>query len=319
MRTIADIDQELTVAKKQLNISIAALEKHPDDFTYQMQLDRDEKHYQYLVSEKIKRQNARQKEIIQLHLEGPNVKRGTIPLAALADLSYTFSGSLTESALQLQYGKERVTCKERGFVNDQLNLCLERIEVGSTRLFVTGSTNPDLFGQSLMQQSISGMYDILETDNAEELLDKSLNSSKKALRETQKWLKTLSANRMECELIWDTTDLELRKWDGTLPRIGQMAQSLGQIQTTQTELVPMTGELITISLRGRGFIDLDSGEKQLVHINIANSQREELKQLHVGNSIRIQVRKTNVTNTVTRITRSRFDLEKIDNLSSKAN
>jgi hypothetical protein len=312
MRTISDIDQELTVAKKQLNISIAALEKNPDDFTYQMQLDRDEKRVNLLVAEKIKRQNGRQKEIVQLHLEGPTVKRGSIPLSALADLSYTFSGSLTESALQLQYGKEKVTVKERGFVNERLNLCLERVEVGSTRLFVTGSTNPDLFGQSLMQQSISGLYDLLETEDAETLLDKSLSSSKKALKQTQQWLKTLGSNRMECELVWDTTDLELRKWDGTLSRIGQMAQSLAQIQTNRTESVILTGELVTVSLRGRGFIDLDLGGKQLQRINIANDQREELKQLLVGSELNVTARRTDMTNTITRITRSRYDLEKIN-------
>jgi hypothetical protein len=314
MRTIFDIDLELTVAKKQLDISIAAQKNNPNDITYQMQLDRDEKQYNLLVAEKIKRQNARQKEIIQLHLEGPNVKSGSIPLTALADLSYTFSGSLTESALQLQYGKEKVTGKERSFVNERLNLSLERIEVGSTRLFVTGSTNPDLFGQSLMQQSISGMYDILETENAEELLNKSITSSKKALRQTQEWLKTLSSNKMECELIWDNTDLELRKWGGTLPRIGQMAQSLAQIQTTQTESINLKGELVTISLRGQGFIDLDIKKQPLLRINIANDHRDKLKQLLVGTVLNIRVRRTDMKNIVTRITRSRYDLEMIGNI-----
>jgi hypothetical protein len=311
MRTIRDIDQELSFAKTQLERTTAAFEEHPDDFTYKIQLERDEKNYHSLLAEKIKRQNARHKEIVQLHLEGPTVKRGSIPLSALADLSYTFSGSLTESALQLQYGKERVSAKERDFVNEQLNLCLDRIEVGSTRLFVTGSTNPDLFGQSLMQQSIIGMYDLLETNDAEDLLNKSTNSSRKALRETGKWLKTLGTNRMECELLWDNTDYEIKRWEGTLPRISQMAKSLGQIQATQSSSVPLSGNLITISLRGRGYIEIDIGKKELIRIGIANTQREELNQLELGNMVETTVKKSEFTNVLTRTTRYRYDLEKI--------
>jgi hypothetical protein len=311
MRTIADIDKELAFAKTQLERSAVAFENHPDDFTYKMQLERDEKNHHRLLSEKIKHQNSRHKEVVQLHLEGPTVKRGTIPLSALADLSYTFSGSLTESALQLQYGKEKVTGKERSFVNEQLNLCLNSIEVGSTRLFVTGSTNPDLFGQSLMQQSVIGMYDLLETEDPEELLTRSLNSSRKALKETGKWLKTLGINRMECELIWDNTDYEIKRWEGTLPRIGQMVQSLGQIQATQSSSVPLSGSLITISLRGRGYIEIDIGKKELVRIGIANTQREELNRLELGNIVEMTVKKSEFTNVLTRTTRYRYDLEKI--------
>jgi hypothetical protein len=108
-------------------------------------------------------------EVIDLRLIGKVAQLGRLPLELLGSFSKLLSDTLHEAGRQYQYGN-KVGGKYMDEVKQSINLKFERLVPGSTRIIITGNSNPDLFGNSILESALGNTFDILNISDSSDLI-----------------------------------------------------------------------------------------------------------------------------------------------------
>jgi hypothetical protein len=237
----------------------------------------------------------RDKEVIEIRLKGRTAD-GTIPLEVLAKLADGLSGTVLNASYFIQFGQKvkKIKVKE---VHDIVNLRLAGISTGSTRLFVTANTAPDLFGRSLAEESLKHSFNLLQSESADELTESASKIGKESVRKLYKFITTISNAEMEVDLKWNSPTNENYNWDGNKQTLLRVAQSLTNIQMSDPETIDFSGELIAISLRGTFEIKLD--DKRTIRGEFPNNLLEEIKTLTIGSNYAGKMEKQTIVNMAT--------------------
>jgi len=224
--------------------------KRPNDFSSKLELKSLEYHLEELQTQLRHEKLVRDREVVEFRLKGTLAERGTIPLDVLADIAKHLSGSLHSLAYRLKKGfdpKSRIP-KE---VIRTLNLQLAGMGYGSTKLYLSATLNPNLFGYSLIEDSLEKTFQVFSSQSPQELTDSVSEIGPRSASNLNKLLKTLSRNDLEAGLSWVDPQEKKHEWEGSSQSILQIANTLDTVINTYKESIEIFGEVMMLHKKGR--------------------------------------------------------------------
>jgi carbon monoxide dehydrogenase subunit G len=295
MNEIQKIQSQIDAVAEMLLQVENLLAKEPNNFSHQLSIDSLKAQISGLEKQMMYEKAKRDKEVIEIRLKGRTAD-GTIPLEVLAKLADGLSGTVLNASYFIQFGQKvkKIKVKE---VHDIVNLRLAGISTGSTRLFITANTSPDLFGRSLAEESLKHSFNLLQSESADELTESASKIGKESVRKLYKFITTISNAEMEVDLKWNSPTSENYNWEGNKQTLLRVAQSLTNIQMSDPETIDFSGELIVISLRGTFEIKLD--DKRTIRGEFPNNLLEEIKTLTIGSNYAGKMEEQTIVNMAT--------------------
>jgi len=278
MNEIQKIQSQIDAVAEMLLQLEKLLATEPDNFSHKLGIDSLKSQISELEKQLMFEKAKRDKEVIEIRLKG-RTANGTIPLEVLAKLADGLSGTVLNASYFIQFGQKikKIKAKE---IHDIVDLRLAGISTGSTRLFVTANTSPDLFGRSLAEESLKHSFNLLQSESSDELTESASKIGKESVKKLYKFIATISNADMEVDLNWSSPTSENYNWDGNKQTLLRVAQSLTNIQMSEPEVIEFSGELITISLRGT--FEIKTDDSKIIKGDFPNNLLDEIKTLTIG-------------------------------------
>lgn len=238
-----------------------------------------------LQEELYQENRKRDKEIVILHLTGHQADYGSLPLLTVSDITEVLAKGIFHVSKFIQYGNTNPKDSNK-IIQETIDLRLYDVQRGSTKLMISGSTSPDLFGSSILQESLDSIIDLLNSDNQERVLEHIKNVGPDSIPHIASLLKTLNENSLEANLIWDSPSMDLEVWDGNRNNILKLYNTLTAIESPEIETKSYVGEVITVSIRRKLEIQTESG---LIKISVPKGLKEVIKDFNVGGYVSCKV------------------------------
>ncbi|MBO3273193.1 hypothetical protein [Hymenobacter defluvii] len=285
------------------------LSEQPNNSFFQQAAAQARNRVQEITADLIVLQKNREKEIIEVRLIGRQAVNGSLPLEILSKVSATLAESLHQVS---KYALTGLQTAKRGLMDEvkaKLDLRLAKLAPGSTRLFITGQTNPDLFGNSLLADALERSFNILEVDEPTEILDRVSNIGHASVVAIQKFLRSITDSGLEVEMSWDSPQDTMYRWQANTARLVSISSALGQIQELAPKTFEFTGTAISLSLKG--VVELKTEERNRIIASYPNSLLGAIQELHVGQLCYGTVVELTVEHTTTGVRKSNFVLTSI--------
>lgn len=303
-RIINNVEQ-LEVLIQDLDLELS---KSPNDFALELQskalTNQLEDLQQQLYHENLKRE----KEIIQIRLIGETTNYGNLPLEYVSGITGNFSKSIINTSHYLKFGKKGGKKRER-IIRNTIDLRLEDIGRGSTIFYVSGKTSPDLFGQSILQNSLENTFGLFNSQSEDEMSESIANVGENSLKFISKFLTELTKDDLECDLKWNSPDDREYIWEGKKDNILSLYNSINQMVISEPVELEFEGELITISAKGK--FEILTSENQRLYGSFSNDLLEKMQEFHIRDYCQGIITKTVIYNPLTDKEKVEYNLTEI--------
>lgn len=282
MNEIANIEKRLKEAQRladEYNQNVLA---EPNNFAYKLSLKSMETEVERLQRELMTLKAEREVEVLELRFLGQQAEAGSLPLHLIGELLKKFSDALYDSSYYCHFGRERKSGRLPAHLMQLMDLRLSDIAPGSTRVYITGRLSPDLFGQSLLEDTLSGTVALLSAESPDDIADAVNEVGIMGARRMSGFLNGLSAANLEVELNWQTPHDEKVHWLGESKTIKSLSQSLERIER-KTKNVWIKGRVWESSMRGRVEIKGEDGEHFVC--TFPQNLYETVRQFPIGDNV----------------------------------
>lgn len=307
MSSIAHLQELREAAFAQAQAHELLADQSPDNVFYQFTHQQAKERSERLTAEIIQLQRQREKEILEVRLIGKTATRGTLPLDTLALVSGSLSQTIHEISQYAVAGNQRKSPSAE--VRRRLDLRLASVAAGSTRLFISGQTSPDLFGYSLLNTALDCTFDLLTAETPATVLDQVATVGHRSVVALKRYLRGLHDCGLETEMSWDTPAHSYRTWHGDHNRLVSLGAMLGRV----TEEAPVTFQFsgIVISLSLKGVVEVDDARQGRIVARYFDALLPAVQLLHVGQECQGAMVKQTVVHTTTGLRKASFVLGNI--------
>ncbi|BDN91186.1 hypothetical protein [Aeromonas caviae] len=275
-----------------LSLSLKSLESHLEDLHLQLR----------------RAKQKREKEVIELRLIGGEVNNGTVPLDILANIAKSFSGLISSASAKIKIGKD-ISGVIPFEVTQPLNLRFADIGHGSSRLFVTGDSSPDIFGESLLEHSLQGLFELLNKDLNEGISDQVHYMGLRSTHNLAEFLKVLRKRSIELELSWTAPNEKKHFWYGRWDKIQTLEKLLDGFSVSEPADITVEGIIELISKSGK--VDVRKNDDELIKVTYSQRLYSEVRKLRLGDIVRLDCKETTVFNASTQESKNKYSLVKI--------
>lgn len=306
IKKITDHILQLTALVEEYTFT---LNNEPQNFSLKITIDSLKSQINELQSQLYQENLKREKEIVQLRFKGKIAIYGTFPLDLVGGLTNSFSNAVFNTSKYFQFGNKGGT-KIDSIIKETIDLRLEGIGKGSTIFYLSAKTSPDLFGKSVIQSSLDNVFDLLNSNSPEQIIENISIVGSRSIKYYSDFFKKLNKDELELDLTWHTPNETLKKWDGTKEKILSLYNTLNNVKLSEPEEICFEGEIITLSLKGR--FEILSTENERFYGSFPNELIEKIKQLHVGDLCKGIILKTIIMSAVTGKERYEYALQDIE-------
>ena len=295
MYSIARIEQLIRSAREVLAEQEAALLEKSGSAYRQMLVESSRAQVDEFTRQLVDEKAKRDLEVIEIRLIGEKAQHGPLPLHILSELTDSFEEILVQAGRFLLYGSQGQHPIQE--IRNLMDVRLKRVASGSTRLFVTAKTNPDLFGHSLAEDSLAHTFGLLNAETATDLSEQVASLGSKSVRGVTRFLRALTESQLQAHVDWQTPVDATINWTGTLDRIGLLQHSLANISQEEPKEVSFDGEVLMESIRGYGKFEIRDCKTGKVYKGFAPKPvLPSLLALHVGEGCKGTLLETVVEN-----------------------
>ncbi len=227
-----------------------SLKESPDDFSSKLRLKSLEYHLEEIQTQLRHEKLLRDREVVEFRLKGTLADSGAIPLDVLANIAQHLSGSIHSLAYRLKKGFDPKSSIPKEVLRT-LNLQLAGMGYGSTKLYLSATLNPNLFGYSLIEDSLEKTFQVFKAQSPQDLTDSVSEIGPRSAGNLNRLLKTLSRNNLEAEISWVDPQEKKHEWDGSSEKILQIANTLDTVISTHKESMVVFGEVMMLHKKGR--------------------------------------------------------------------
>jgi hypothetical protein len=310
MATISNLQENIIYLRSQIEELSSLLSSEPQNFAVKIQIENYKSEItnlqSYLYTENLKRN----KEIIALRLIGNIAKNGTFPLGSVGGITNSFSNALYKTSQFLQFGKKGGK-KIEALMKNSLDIRLEGLGVGSTIFYVSAKTSPDIFGNSIVQNSLENTFELFSSNDESELMENIEKVGTKNSKYFSAFLEELIHDNLEVEITWESPNYETKKWFGTSEKISMFYNTFKSIEILEPETLSFESEIITLSLKNKIEV-FDRSNNQTYTVKYPNSIITLIKELHVGEVCNIVITKTTIINTLSQKEKFEYSLVEIN-------
>ncbi len=251
------------------------------DFALELSLNSLRAHRDDLVDQKRQFQYIHGKEIVELRLKGEAVEYGSVPVRFLSDVVENVALSIQAAAYHLQTGSD--PRRIPNWIRETLNLRFVGVKTGSARLFIEGDTSPDLFGNSLLQQTLSSFFSFLRKDSAEEILEDVESLGIKSIKNLHGLFSSSLRQKVDIDLGWNTITAEMNRWQADRTSLEEWKNRIEQIQSRTLEDLNFSGTVTLLSLTGRIEIQPESGTK--IKALFPRNLYDKIREIRLGDEV----------------------------------
>ena len=305
IKKIQDSITQLTTFLEEYN---AAYKIAPDNFSLQLAINSIKGQLTELQQQLYKENLKRATEIIELRFIGNAARFGSLPLLMVGGLTDSFSNAIFEASKYFQFGKKGGKKIEQ-MINQTIDLRLEEIGKGSTIFYLSAKTSPDLFGNSVIQNTLDHTFELLNSETAEDIINNIPTVGSQSIKHYSNFFKELTADNLSIDITWHTPNEEIKIWRGSRERILSLYNTLNTIQLREPEEINFEGKVITLSLKGK-FEILTIYDERLFG-TYPNELTDTIKQLHVGDNCKGIIIKTTIYNPATEKEKYEYTLKEI--------
>lgn len=231
-------------------------------------------------------QLRREKEILEVRFIGDKAHNGSLPLMLHAALSKGLAESLITLSTKVKKPK-----KHADFVNQsELDLRLANIVSGSTKFIISLEIQPDLFGWSLSQNTLTHWFSFFQSldhpkDN-EEIFSMMGN---KGISSIKSMLVALKSNNLDFELNWNSHHNKKLYWMGDTQKIEMALNFLNELEIQKPVVCEISGFIQNLDSSGK--ITLIDEDKKTYRIGLEKSLLPEIEKLHINQFVNLKVMK----------------------------
>ncbi len=309
MATLDNIRENIAYLQSQIEELNLVLAREPQNFAVKIQIENYKSEIEnlqgYVYNENLKRN----KEIIALRLIGNIAKDGTFPLGAVGGITDSFSNAIYKTSQFLQFGKKGGK-KIEALLKNNLDIRLEGLGVGSTIFYISAKTSPDIFGNSVIQNSLDNTFELFSSNNESELIDNIEKVGTKSSKYFSNFLEELIQDNLEVEISWESPNYETKIWFGTTEKISMFYNTFKSIEILEPENINFEAEIITLSLKNKIEV-IDTSNNHSFMVKYPNSIVGLIKELHVGEICDITISKTTIVNTLSQKEKFEYNLVEI--------
>ncbi|MFK5926976.1 MAG: hypothetical protein QM483_10130 [Desulfuromusa sp.] len=307
MNNIAYLNKHITELSGLVETTEKYLLNAPDNIATRLSLSSLNRKLGEMQLELKQEKERREIEVIEVRLKGAIASFGSIPLRALSEISRHLSDILQANSYKLWKGKEAGSRIPNELI-ELLDLRLAGIAPGSTKLYISASTNPNLFGQSLIEDSLSGTLRLLNVDKPAELDEALSEYSAKGIRSLSRLLGSLNKNDLEVDMTWNKSSGKAIKWKGTKNKINNLWMTLQQTKFMEPETMSVIGEIITLSSKGRGKLEIRPDNGKDISCVIPSNLAKSIMSLKLGQQVKCHIEKKTYFNESTGFEKSTLSL-----------
>jgi len=304
MNQIAWLEKNIAEVEQLLAADREAAQKNPESFSAKLSLQSTENRLVDLQKQLQLEKDKREKEVIDFRLSGNQLDRGTIPLDVLSKLAQTISESLHSVAYRLQKGRDPNSSIPKK-LRRTLDIRLAGLEFGSTRLLITSETRPNLFGQSLAEDAIDAVFNVINSKTEEEMGDAVAAAGLRASRSISRMCNVLLKYNAQVEMSWGAPAGEDRVFKGSSNNLQQLSQSLDDLVEVPTEVLHVVGTLAMSSIRGQFEIVTETIKYKGKY---PDSLLAQVKRVPLGSKVQAEIEKETIENKTTGYVKEVFRL-----------
>lgn len=281
---ISTLEEQIRLAEETLNKDSYTLDKN--DRFKMASFNSFKEHINNLRKELYDLQLRREKEILEVRFIGEKAHNGSLPLM----LHATLSKGLAESLITLST-KVRTPKKHADFVNQSdLDLRLANIVSGSTKFIISLEIQPDLFGWSLSQNTLSHWFTFFKSlDNTEGNQEIFSLMGNKGIASIKTMLSALKTNNLDFELNWESHQNKKHYWMGSAQKIEKALLFLNDLEILEPVICEISGSIQSLDKSGR--ICLIDEDKKYYRIRLDKSLLPEIEKLRINQFVTLEVTK----------------------------
>jgi hypothetical protein len=286
----------------------------PQDFAASLTLASLRSHLDDLIEQKRQLLQAHQKEIVELRLKGADVNQGTVPLRFLSALIEEIALSLQAAAYHLHSGSDPKRIPK--WIQESLNLRFVDVVPGSSRVLIEGDTSPDLFGNSLLRQTLESLFRLLQSDSDDKVFDEVDELGVKSLKNLYEIFSASLRHRVEFDLHWSSLEATPRRWHADRDKLKLWQNRIKHIQSRPLSDLSVTAEVSLLSLTGR--IELLSEDTGKISAMYPRTLYDEIRQLHIGDTIYATIGRRQIIDVSRGVNRITYAVKSVDGAEQSA-
>lgn len=279
MNHVAWLEGKILEVSELLSQSEAASAQAPDNSFARISIDSMRSHLAELRHDLYLAKAERAREVITMRLVGSHLDKGAIPLHLLSRIASYFERAMGYASYRIQHGKD---AKRKVPDNMQrlLDLRLADVAFGSTELVITGNTQPDLVGDSLLESSLELTFDLL-TSPEKSLAERAAVAGPMTARMIGLLLGEFERERCSVDMRWvDSSDVEHR-WQAEPLVVSTVRSRLMQLSESPPETILVDGVVELLSTTGRIVIKPDGGGDK-ISARFPRDLYQRVQDLHLG-------------------------------------
>lgn len=258
------------------------LKNDPDNFWLQLAAKNQQDFANKTKSELAVSLAEKAGELVDLRFIGPQAD-GSISLESFIKIMTPLSTAWRFAANRLKFGKDEGRT-EPG-ISDALNLKLAGLSYGSTRVSITGSTLPDLAGDSLLQSVLTQTFELLNSKN-EDFYYAVESFGARAAAQLRDSMNEINKAGLAVEYTWKSPS-EKYFWKGTPAEIIRIKSLLDGLHDPEEYPEVISGVVSKIADTGRLELRTNEGKVQIRFPAALSGQAEQLR-ISMATEIEVQ-------------------------------
>lgn len=304
MSKIAKIEMLLSYANDTVNKYQDMLRDKPDSIFAKGMLKNTSEQIVELKANLSFEKKLREKEIIDFRLNGKGIHFGILDLKIFGQITTLINDTFIELARKTNFGARTGGAK---VVANIINLNFETLMPGSTHVVVSANTAPDLFGNSIIEETLKNTFAFLESTN-ENILEQAKNLGGNGIKKLNGLFEYCIKSNLEFDFEWNSPNEQPYKWQGKTENLKKISQTISNIRENLIEDIEIEGIIITLSLKGHLELKSETEEKNYT-IRYPLELVESVKVLNLGDNIHLKAQKKSIINTATGQEKIDFELQ----------
>lgn len=313
--SIYNLEQRIRQIQAFIDEKKLHLTKNPDDFLSKIEMESLESHLSDVSQQLSVERASANNELLEMRLHGTQVARGSIPLSMLAKIADPLQKSISQAVYSIASGgcriknlTNKINSETLASITRDLDLRLIGIGTGSTRLFITGNTKPDLSDTTFLPAAIESIINLLNA-NEDNFYDYAHHIGAKSSMQIKNLVEALDKEFASVDITWHNQNNEVLKWEGRRDQIIKVRELLDRIAEPETSSLVISGEVVLLAKTGRLEI-ISEGDKFKIKYP-ARLFADVSSKMRIGQSSRVEVDVRSFFDSVRQQTINLYSLVKI--------
>ena len=252
-------------------------------------------------------------ELVELHLSGPRLRHGFLPLEFLARVAQPLNNLFVKSAYFVKTKADAVYGAADD-VSREMGLALVGVGAGSTRLMIAGQSTPDTTGFSAFEEGKSGLFSVLDNSGDFRSFFEHLDDiGERGAEALHSLLKAVEGEECALEMVWHRP-VDPRHFIAPFERIVQLRALLDGIGDQVERSGELEGLVCLLSANGRIQLELADGRKASIRFR-PKTQAAMVARLTLNSAVHVTVQTKVTRDPITGDDIERHALSSIDRIT----